>query len=228
MQYEAPPLQSALGPPSSGFRNIKPKTRAERLAMKDKVALEKGRLAQRVGNEARIYQANINPAGIGLTELPQEAAGFLSDADRFHSDTSGEEYLKRKAATERKTQIDSAARAEQIEREKKRWEAIDLAKQAEEEKWSKARADPEQGRKNNSAVPYDLVTLKYDDGEGGDVLRHEDDLTRFRAEMRAQNITRHGDTRAGYNILTGEPKPAPRAVMRPATPEHIVQYRHYK
>ena len=36
-------------PPSSGFKNIKPMTRKERRALKDKVALEKQRLMNRTG-----------------------------------------------------------------------------------------------------------------------------------------------------------------------------------
>mmetsp|Transcript_12432 Transcript_12432/g.17304 ORF Transcript_12432/g.17304 Transcript_12432/m.17304 type:complete len:239 (+) Transcript_12432:47-763(+) len=220
------PTQHPLGPPSSGFRNIKPKTRAERLAMRDKVALEKGRLAQRVGHEARMYQANLNPAGVGLTELPQDGAGFLSDADRFHTDTSGEEYLKRQAAIERSHQIRNAGREEQIERERRRWEALEEAKAAEEARWQRAREDPEQGRKNVSAVPYDLVTLKYNDDPSGERLRHDDDLTKYRAAARANNITRHGDTRAGYNILTGEARPPLQEAPRPPTPDALRVYDH--
>ena len=28
----------------------------------------------------------------GLTSLPETAAGYISNSDRFHSDTAGEEY----------------------------------------------------------------------------------------------------------------------------------------
>jgi len=192
--------------------------------MKDKVALEKGRLATRVGAAARMYQANLNPEGVGITALPQDAAGFLSDADRFHSDTSGEEYLRRQAAIQRKQQIDANAQRH-LEREQTRWEAIEQAKAAEEEHWDKARADPLQGRKNNSAVPYNLVNLKYDGTADGEKLRHEDDLTKFRANLRAHNMTRHGDTRVGYNILTGEAKPPTPYMQRPPTPDQLMQYK---
>ena len=44
-----PPAQPILAasPTSSPFRNIKPKTRQERAALRDKVALEKDRLMKR-------------------------------------------------------------------------------------------------------------------------------------------------------------------------------------
>ena len=59
-------------------RNIKPMTRLERAALKDKVALEKSRLRNRAGNAARMYRENLPPEGVSLTEMTPEAAGFLS------------------------------------------------------------------------------------------------------------------------------------------------------
>ena len=71
-------------------------SRSERLALKDKVALEKDRLWKRTGWQARLYRENAPRHGsMGLTAMEPNAAGFLADADRFHSDVSGEEYLSR-------------------------------------------------------------------------------------------------------------------------------------
>ena len=50
---EAPTVPSA-----AGFRNIKPMTRHERRALKDKVALEKDRLMKRSGMSAKLYREN--------------------------------------------------------------------------------------------------------------------------------------------------------------------------
>ena len=69
--------------------------RPERLALKDKVALEKDRLMKRSGRDAKMYRENAPDTSMGLTVPKANAAGFLADADRFHSDVAGEEYVKR-------------------------------------------------------------------------------------------------------------------------------------
>ena len=57
----AAPMGSARGGEpeiSLGFKNIKPMTREERRALKDKVALEKDRLMKRTGHQAKMYREN--------------------------------------------------------------------------------------------------------------------------------------------------------------------------
>lgn len=76
-------------------RSILPKTRADRLAMKDKVALERNRINNRYGWEARMHQQNAPETSALLTSCPTGAAGYLSNADRFHTDVVGEEYAVR-------------------------------------------------------------------------------------------------------------------------------------
>uniref|UniRef100_A0A7S2XXX1 Uncharacterized protein n=1 Tax=Fibrocapsa japonica TaxID=94617 RepID=A0A7S2XXX1_9STRA len=198
------PEIAALAPPNSGFRNIKPLTRAERGAQKDKVALEKARLMNRAGHQAKIYRENAPVEGVGLLGLPPDAAGFISDADRFHSDTSGEELLRRQAEQARKVEFYEKRRAKNIDREEERWQKIKDDKIADEEKWNRMREMEVKSKKNKSAVPYNAITLQYNDGHDGERLRQEDQRTRDRAHMRQQNMARHGDTRCGYNILTGE------------------------
>ena len=85
---EAP--QSAFG-----FRNIRAKTRSERRGMKDKVALERSRIMQRAGWEARMHQKNAPETTAGLTMCRPGDEGYMSNADRFHSDTVGEAYRER-------------------------------------------------------------------------------------------------------------------------------------
>ena len=73
-------------------RSIIPKSRAARRAAKDKVLIEKGRIAQRGGWEAKMQRENAPSTSAGLTTCPEDAAGYISNMDRFHSDTAGEEY----------------------------------------------------------------------------------------------------------------------------------------
>ena len=88
-------------PSSFGFRVMKPKDRHQRLVAKDKVSLEKERINARVGLEARMHQANAPSSSAGLTSCVEHGAGYLSNADRFHSDTCGEEFLNRQETTRR-------------------------------------------------------------------------------------------------------------------------------
>lgn len=91
-----------FAPSSFGFRSIRPKTRDERRGFNDKVLLEKSRLDQRVGYEARIHQTNAPASSSQLTSCVADGAGYISNADRFHSDTAGEEYAARQEALNKK------------------------------------------------------------------------------------------------------------------------------
>jgi len=157
--------------PSSGFRNIKPQSRAERRATKDKVALEKDRLMKRTGLSAKMYRENAPPDSMGLTCPEPTAAGFLPDADRFHSDVSGEEYAKRQAQLQRKQEAYDRVRRERECREEERWKRIEASKEAERLYWEEQRRLGVKSKKNSSCVPYNTISLKYNEGPDGDRLR---------------------------------------------------------
>jgi hypothetical protein len=91
-----------LNSSSYGFRSIKPKSREERRAMNDNATLEKNRVNQRVGCEARMIQANTPKHSSQLTSCVSEGAGYISNADRFNCDTAGEEYAARQEALQKK------------------------------------------------------------------------------------------------------------------------------
>jgi hypothetical protein len=95
-------MDDDFNPSSYGFRSIRPKSRVERRGLFDKVLLEKSRIDQRVGFEARIHQANAPANSSLLTSCMSEGAGYISNADRFHSDTAGEEYAARHEALQKK------------------------------------------------------------------------------------------------------------------------------
>ena len=101
-------------PSAYGFRVMKPKDRHQRRVSKDKVALEKERINARVGHEARMHQLNAPATSAGLTSCVEHGAGYLSNADRFHSDTSGEEFLARQEAI-RRTKETIAFRKNQVQ-----------------------------------------------------------------------------------------------------------------
>ena len=62
-----------------------------------------------------------------------------TDADRFHSDVSGEELALRQSKYERKQQIYDNTRQQRAEREEDRWRRIEVAKQEEEDYWNNIR-----------------------------------------------------------------------------------------
>lgn len=78
--------------------------------MKDKVALERGRINQRVGWQARMHNANAPEHSSLLTSCVTGAAGYLSNADRFHTDTVGEEYAQRQEQIKKKQAADEFRR----------------------------------------------------------------------------------------------------------------------
>ena len=54
--------------------------------------IEKGRIDQRVGWQAKLQRENAPKTSAGMVTCPKGAAGYISNMDRFHSDTAGEEY----------------------------------------------------------------------------------------------------------------------------------------
>jgi len=211
-------------PSASGFRNIKPMTRYERRALRDKVALEKDRLMKRSGLAAKQYRENAPKDSMGLTCPESNAAGFLADADRFHTDTSGEEYLDRKASYQKKaTQYDNI-RVGRIEREEARWKSIEEKKLEEERYWDEQRESGAKALKNNSCVPYDAITLRYNDGIDGDRLRYDDEKVRYRAALRSQNLMRCGDTRTGYDIVSGHSRPNVEVPGQPEPSDSLAEH----
>ena len=95
-------MEAATVPSAAGFRNIKPMTRHERRALKDKVALEKDRLMK------RLKRRSCRERGEGLDEIraPSRGRGLLADANRFHTDTSGEEFARKAKYEEKQLQYD--------------------------------------------------------------------------------------------------------------------------
>ena len=102
----------------------------------------------------------------------------------------------------RKERMDTK-RAMMIEREEVRWAEIDREQTAEDVKWNHIRELGERNRRNTSSVPYNPISLSYNDNVSGDLLRHSDNMVRYRGAQRAFNL-RSRDT-CGFNPITGTP-----------------------
>lgn len=55
-----------------------------------------------MGHEARMQRDNAPTTSAGLTACIDGGAGYLADAERFHTDTVGEEYQRRQEELLRK------------------------------------------------------------------------------------------------------------------------------
>ena len=58
------------------------------------------------------------------------------------------------------------------------------------------------GKKNNPGLAFNPITLEYDKSIQGEVLRNRDDQTKYRAQLRSNNLETRNN--CNYNIFTGE------------------------
>jgi hypothetical protein len=180
----------------SGFRVVQPETRADRAAKQDKTTLEKSRLVQRREKFVR-YEDLGNP-----TEMGPGAVGFLSDADRFHTDTAGEEKTCRDREIQRREGMFEMKRNQFLDREENRWGNMENERTIQQQKLE-CMQNTTKGTRNHSSVAYDCVTLEYHATPAGNQQRYEDDMARYRAGVRTEKLHRYGSG-DGYNPITGE------------------------
>lgn len=202
------------------FKQIRPRTRDERMAALDKEALEKGRLEQRREG----FQRYVNNGSI--VGMDPNATGYCPEAERFDTDSAYQEKTERDAAVRRKVERWDSKRTALIESEEARWAAMEQAEIDEAAKWKDIRDSGAKAKRGILSVPYDPITLKYYDTAEGQQLRNEDERIRYRAAVRARNLEdRMG---AGLNPITMEqhrhsvlpPQPPPRRPMGGAGGHH--------
>ena len=162
------------------------------------------------------FMSGLAPSMPRVTVLPRLTSLASAEADRFHTDTAGEEKLARDARVERRhdqyiqkravvstalwsiaflryslPRLQNVALCQNAEREDERWARIEREKAIEEAKWQEIRDKGEKARRNHNSVPYNPLTLAYNQSEEGNRLRHADDLIRWRAAQRAKNLQVH-------------------------------------
>jgi hypothetical protein len=183
------------------FNNIPARSREQRIAVKDKEQWEKDRLRQRKENFVRI---DTSVTGNAMLVYTPGSQGFMSDADRFHSDTAGEERVVREEHHARVKIHQERKRYESVQREIDRWKHMDTMAAQEEKKWEAYRASGTKALRNKCGEAFNPVTLQYNDGKDGARLQAADDAVKRRAFGRAQNL-QHQNSRGGVNPITGEP-----------------------
>ena len=181
---------------ATAFRAVQPETRADRAAKQDKTTLEKSRLAQR--REKFIRYEDMGPP----TELQQGAVGFLSDAERFHTDTAGEEKGVRDQMLRRREDKYELKRNRFLDREEGRWNTMEQERSQEQTKLE-IQQNSSKGTRNHSGVAYDCITLEYHATPAGAQQNFEDQMSKYRAGVRTEKLHRYGSG-DGYNPITGE------------------------
>ena len=213
MMYDAP----RAGPPPpelAAVRNVAPQGRQERHSQQSKEALEKSRLRARREGFYRHEEC-------GLVQ-PEGSLGWVSDADRFVTDVASVNKNERDAAIARKEQIYYSKRLGNADREEKRWRTIEMEDDLDRQRWEEMREHGTFSRSNKTSVPYNPISLKYDDSNDGDRLRFSDDTLRYRSALRADHLQRRMNG-AGYNPITGAPMERIKVPDPPSMPSFMQQ-----
>ncbi|EEY55689.1 uncharacterized protein PITG_09650 [Phytophthora infestans T30-4] len=182
------------------FNNIPARSREQREAVCDKEQWEKERLRARREGFVRV---DTSAAGSAMLVYTPQSQGFMSDADRFHSDTAGEERAAREGTRARARMQQDRRRREAVNRDVRRWDAMDAAAAEDKRRGEALRASGSKARRNKGGEPFNLITLKYNDGKDGQRLQAADAAIKQRAMLRAQNLQYH-NSREGINPITGE------------------------
>mmetsp|Transcript_7732 Transcript_7732/g.15779 ORF Transcript_7732/g.15779 Transcript_7732/m.15779 type:complete len:276 (-) Transcript_7732:124-951(-) len=219
--------QEANGNQPNGFRNLIPRHREERVWQGcgtkrtdkgDRDLMEKERLANRRGGHYRYVppvQAVLPLAGTG-------SLAYIDELDRFTRNQAAAEYEQRQQNTAKyyaKIQTLSDAN---FERERERWNMIEEQYDFEVAKMHDLKATSLATRNRNS-VPYNPITLKFNDSHEAATLHYETECIKRRAALRSNKLHSHMHSQS-YNLLTNEPYelgtmvPVPTKAVTPATP----------
>jgi hypothetical protein len=102
----------------------------------------------------------------------------MNDADRFHSDTAGEEYQNRQETLAKKQRALEFRRNQASNREDVRYTRLEEKQREDREKWDKLREDGSKSMKNKSKAAYDITTLQYYANDDGEAQKYVDDMGR--------------------------------------------------
>jgi len=179
------------------MNNIQPRTREEREALANKELIEKSRINQRVGLEAR----NIDMKDVLHNSHPQSTL-YINENERFDKDHAVHDKHKRSEEKVIKDIRNEKHRLEALDRDAKRWERME----AEEERAKNIQEHKKQvfiqGKHNMNGMPFNPITLEYERSEQGHKLMERDEESKVKAYLRATNLDSRSN--CGYNVLTGE------------------------
>ena len=128
------------------------------------------------------------------------------EAERFDRDYVVHEKKEREDKWNKKMQDIEKRKMEKLSRDNERWQKMDEDDKKEEGKLTKLKDSNQVGKKNLSSAAYNPITLEYNPTDGGVKLKQADDVAKYRAQLRCNNIDTKSNS--GYNILTGATRSA--------------------
>jgi len=137
----------------------------------------------------------------GLTPTPG-SLGYISEAERFITDTAGVAKVERDAEIAKKEQILYNKRTNSALREEKRWRTIEIEEQMDQKRQEDEREHSTYSRSNKTSMPYNPINLEYCAGRDGECLRYSDEALNYRISVRAEHLQRRNN--GGYDPITGE------------------------
>ena len=139
----------------------------------------------------------------------------MSEKDRFCGTFAEEEKTRRDIKLLQKEQKLAQMKRQQIELQKQREEnkKVEQARYMQRMKYLQQKGSP----KNESSVPYDPLTLQYNDSYAGRKLKYEDDKVKYRAKLRSRKLY-YEQNRNGFNPVTGEAAQSAPLPSKPVKP----------
>mmetsp|Transcript_22675 Transcript_22675/g.44893 ORF Transcript_22675/g.44893 Transcript_22675/m.44893 type:complete len:218 (+) Transcript_22675:32-685(+) len=206
-------MSLTLFPPTpTNVRNMPPRGRQGRRRCREEI--EKSFLKNRHEGFQR-YGDDIDKP----FEVDKRAVAFMSDADRFHTDTAGEAKKAREVENAYKEALWNAKLRDAEERDNKRWAEMEMEARRKEEQFALWRATGQKNRNNQTSAPFNPVTLTIEPSSRGDALRQTDEMIRFRAMVRMKEL--NSRTNGTHNPITGQLLPV---VELPKRPPPSVEY----
>ncbi|EGR27534.1 hypothetical protein IMG5_194420, partial [Ichthyophthirius multifiliis] len=181
------------------MNNIQPRTREERGAIKDKEAMEKIRINQRVGYETR----NTNVKQLLHNSDPTSTL-FIPENQRFDKDFAVYDKALREQKFQQKEFQQEKHRLVALERDQFRWKQIEEKDIKEQKKLEHKGHVLVTCKRNTNGQPFNPITLEYEKSQQGEILKTQDEKQMVRGLVRAKNLDIHSN--CGYDIFTGEEK----------------------
>lgn len=215
--------KSKSTPPAiTNVRNIKPRKRNRDLnavnnnsRFVNREVYEKQRLKERTFGHIRHESATIDDP-INPIKDKVESLSYSDDIDRFDSNII-DDHIKEKCSKIQKHSLKiQHLTQERIDRDTKRWNAMQTEFDQNEEKIKKLNPI-----KNEASMPYNPITLRYDDSLDGKRLEFQDQQSIYRAKLREKRLFEKQT--CGYCPLTGTKKAYQNEIERPSTPSEIAK-----
>ena len=211
-------------PPITNVRNIKPRNRNSsnsdgrnvhntnsRFGVKD--VIEKKRLKERSFGHIR-YSGDVIDDPINPIQNAQRSLSYSNDIERFNTDISDFNVQQKHQRLSQKELKIAHLTQERLERDQQRWDHMNMQYEAEENKVKQLHPI-----KNNPSMPYDPITLRYDDSLDGKRLEFSDKQSIYRAKLREQRLFEKQTS--GFDPLTGQIKQYSKKITPPVMPTEL-------